>query len=325
MKTQKKLLLILVLVFLSACDTPEWGHSQNVPISTATSTQVPTSTLALVTPTVLATPPAPTLDNLSSTVQAPTPTLAPDAWKSMPIIPVVSTRMIAVYKAGLAAGRDPNKFSKIGDCQNISTYFLSSFDNPKDYTLGSQYAFLQPTIDHFAGSWSRSSLATRGGENVASALTPFWADPKKCNAGETPIACEIRINNPSIVTISFEESWNGNLVVYNEDLRKVVEYILSQNVVPILATRAENPGSANSINEVVARIAYDYQVPLWNFWAATNPLPSHGLVVDGFHLTQGRDLFNFNDPSDMKEGWPWRNLTALEAIDAVYRGVSGQH
>jgi hypothetical protein len=325
MKTHKKLLLFLVLVLLAACDTPEWGHFQSVPVSTATSTQTPTSTLAPVTATVIALPITPMPDDVNNTVQVPTTTLAPDAWKSMPIIPVVSTRMIAVYQAGLAAGRDPNKFSKIGDCQNISTYFLSSFDNPKDYTLGTQYAFLQPTIDHFAGSWSRSSLATKGGENVASALTPFWADPKKCNAGETPIACEIRINNPSIVTVSFEESWNGNLVVYNEDLRKVVEYILSQNVVPILATRAENPGSANSINEVVARVAYDYQVPLWNFWAATNPLPSHGLVADGFHLTQGRQLFNFNDPSDMKEGWSWRNLTALEAIDAVYRGVSGQH
>ena len=33
----------------------------------------------------------------------------------------------------------------------------------------------------------------------------------------------------------------------------------------------------------------------------------------------------FDDPNSMKEGWPWRNLTALEAIDAVYRAVSGQH
>ena len=88
----------------------------------------------------------PTMDDVSSTVQAPTPTLAPDAWKSMPIVPVVSTRMIAVYQAGLAAGRDPNRFSKIGDCQNITTYFLASFDNPKDYRLGTQYA-LPPADD----------------------------------------------------------------------------------------------------------------------------------------------------------------------------------
>jgi len=322
MKKQKNLLLFLVLVLLAACDTPEWGSTQRAP-ATATSPLVPTSVPA--TATAIAIPDLPTADDVSSTIQAPTPTLAPDAWKHMPIAPVVSSRMIALYQAGLAAGRDPNRFSKIGDCQNITTYFLASFDNPKEYQLGSQYGYLQSTIDHFAGSWSRQSLATKGGENVASALTPFWSDPKKCNSGETPIACEIRVNNPSIVTVSFEESWNGNLVIYNEDLRKVVEYILSQHVVPILATRAEVPGSENSINEVVTRIAYDYQVPLWNFWTATNPLPSHGLVADGFHLTQGRDLFVFNNTADMEAGWTWRNLTALEAIDSVYRTVSGQH
>ncbi len=229
--------------------------------------------------------------------------------------------MVDVYKAGLAAGRDPTHFSKIGDCQNITTYFLASFDNPKYYRLGAQYAALQPTIDHFAGSWSRGSLAVKGGLNVAAALNPLWADHKQCKAGETPIACEIRIYQPSIVTVSMEESWSGDIVKYNLYLRKIVEYILSQNVVPILATRAELPGSANSINETVARVAYDYQVPLWNFWAATNPLPSHGLTVDGFHLTHGNTFFD--DPANMEGGWSWRNLTALEAIDAVYRTVSG--
>jgi len=328
MRTQKILLSVILLVLLlSACDTPAWGQLQSAPVAATSTPVAPTEAPVVVTATATTAMLLPTADDVASsaTVQAPTPTLAPGAWKTMPIVPVVSARMVAVYQAGLAAGRDPNKFSKIGDCQNISTYFLSSFDNTKDYQLGTQYQYLQPTIDHFSGSWSRQSLATKGGENVASALTPFWADPKKCNAGETPIACEIRVNNPSIVTVSFEESWNGNLVVYNEDLRKVVQYILSQNVVPILATRAEVPGSPNSINDVVARIAYDYQVPLWNFWAATNPLPSHGLVSDGFHLTQGQNLFNFNNPGDMQDGWPWRNLTALQAIDAVYRAVSAQH
>jgi hypothetical protein len=230
--------------------------------------------------------------------------------------------MVDVYRAGLAAGRDPARFSKIGDCQNITTYFLDSFDNPKIYRLGMQYAYLQPTIDHFSGSWSRKSLAVKGGLNVAAALNPLWADPHQCKPGETPIACEIRVYNPSIVTVSMEESWSGDIVHYNLYLRKIVEYILSQNVVPILATRAEVPGSKIDINATVSQIAYDYQVPLWNFWAATNPLPSHGLTVDDFHLTQAPDFFD--NPKDMEEGWPWRNLTALQSIDAVYRAVSGQ-
>jgi hypothetical protein len=44
------------------------------------------------------------------------------------------------------------------------------------------------------------------------------------------------------------------------------------------------------------------------------------LTVDGFHLTQARDFFD--DPGRMRAGWPWRNLTALQAIDAVWHGVT---
>jgi hypothetical protein len=240
----------------------------------------------------------------------------------LPVIPQVSDRMLEVYRLGQLAGRDPVRFSKIGDCQNITTYFLAPFDDPRLYRLGTQYAYLQPTIDHFAGSWSRESLAVKGGLNVAAALNPVWADPKQCKSGETPIACEIRVNNPVLVTISMEESWSGDLVKYNSYLRKIVEYVLSQNVIPILTTRAEIPGSSNSINAVVDRVAYDYQVPLWNFGAATLSLPSYGLTEDGFHLTQAAN--NFNDPESMEAGWPWRNLTALQAIDAVFRAVNGQ-
>jgi hypothetical protein len=319
MKPQNLLLLLLVSVILSACATPEWGQFKSVP-PTTTSTLTPTALPMTATSTST---PLPAVVNPGSTIVAPTSTLAPNAWKSMPIVPVVSPRMTAVYLAGLAAGRDPNHFSKIGDCQNITTYFLAAFDNPKNYRLGTQYAYLQPTIDHFAGSWSRQSLAVKGGENVAASMDPLWADPKQCKSGETPIACEIRVNNPTIVTISMEESWSGDLVKYNQYLRKIVEYVLSQNVVPILATRAEIPGSSNSINEVVSRVAYDYQVPLWNFGVSVLQLPSFGLTGDGFHLSQAGNFFD--DPNIMKEGWPWRNLTALQAIDAVYRAVNGQH
>ena len=320
MRTQKNLLLFVVCILLAACSTPEWGQFPSVrPTTTITLTPTgipPTATVTAVSiPTVV--------DDPISTVAAPTPSVAPETWKSMPIVPVVSSRMAALYQAGLAAGRDPNHFSKIGDCQNITTYFLAAFDNPKNYRLGSQYAYLQPTIDHFAGSWSRQSLAVKPGENVAASMDPLWADPKQCKAGETPIACEIRVNNPTIVTISMEESWSGDLVKYNQYLRKIVEYVLSQNVIPILATRAEIPGSSKSINEIVTRVAYDYQVPLWNFGNSVLQLPSYGLTKDGFHLSQASNFFD--DPNNMKEGWPWRNLTALQAIDAVYRAVSRQH
>ncbi len=180
----KKIYLIVSLIFvLSACrnETPDTISG----IITKTLTSDPTAVLA------------------QSTVSENTPTFsntlvatsAPDGWKSLPVVPSeLSQRMIDVFQRGLARGRESNKFSKIGDCQNITTYFLAAFDVPGGYRLGQKYAYLQPTIDHFAGSWSRESLAVKGGMNVAAVQNPFWTlspKPDVCNPGETPLACEI--------------------------------------------------------------------------------------------------------------------------------------
>ena len=235
--------------------------------------------------------------------------------------------MIAVYQRGLARGHDPARFSKIGDCQNITTYYLAMFDSGT-YRLGEQYASLQPTIDHFRESWWRQSLAVKGGMNVAAVQNVMWADTNQCKSGETPLQCELRVYNPSIAIISMEESWAGSVANYDFYMRKIVEYVLSQDIVPILATRAETPTQERQINAIVAKIAADYHVPLWNFWAATTNLPGYGISDDGFHLT-GKDAepearSYFDNPDNLQLGWTQRNLTALQAIDAVYRGLSGQ-
>jgi hypothetical protein len=59
---------------------------------------------------------------------------------------------------------------------------------------------------------------------------------------------------------------------------------------------------------------------MWNFWAAVQPLPQHGLSEDGFHLTYAQPFFD--DPVRMQQAWPWRNLTALQTINSVWHGIS---
>lgn len=300
----------ILLFFLASC-----GSGATIPVTeTETSTQVPVATAS----------PTATLQPGETPISSPSPTstLAPDAWKSMPVVPEgVSRRMIEVYRRGLALGRDPDRFSKFGDCQNVPSVFLSMFDTG-DFRLGEQYAYLRSTIDHFAGSWERTGYAVKGGLNVAAVQTLYFTDPVHCKNDESPMVCEIRTNNPSIVLISFE-TWSGKPAGdYETRLRSVVEYVLSQDVVPILATKADNLEGDNSINAAIAHVAYEYEIPLWNFWAATYPLPDHGLFSDGFHLTVARDYFD--DPIRMKMARPWRNLTALQAIDAVYRALAAQ-
>lgn len=247
--------------------------------------------------------------------------LDPADWQDWPIVPTVSARAKAIYEEGLARGTDPDRFSKVGDCQNITTYFLSIYDNPNFYELGPEHAYLQEAIEHFAGSWSRESAATAGGMNIASVLSTRWATDERCESGESALACELRLNQPSIVLISMEESWgNENKVeTYEKYMRQVIETVIEAGAVPILATKADNIEGGHQINAAIARLAYEYDIPLWNFWRAVQPLPNHGLLEDGFHLT---GPIYFNGPKNLKFGWPMRNLTALQAIDVVWRQLN---
>lgn len=313
--------LLTTLILLCAC-TPV-GQPVAAPVIPATG--IPTSgAVSDARPT----PPLSTA-GASKLVDKPTNTPSPAQqslnteldWETLPITPVISPEMQEVFKRGQESGREAGRFSKIGDCQNINTYFLAMFDSG-NYRLGEDYAYLQPTIDQFAGSWSRQSLAVKGGMNVAAVLSPMWANPELCRSKETPLACELRINNPAFAIISLEEAWSGSIDNYDFYLREIVAYVLSQEVVPIIATRAETEAQERRINPVVAQIAADYKVPLWNFGVAARRLPNNGIRPDGFHLTEGRAYFD--DPEMLKTGWTQRNLTALQSIDVVYRGVAGE-
>jgi hypothetical protein len=261
---------------------------------------------------------------LPTVTATPKPPLEAGAWMQMPAVPTeISDSMRAVYEHGLELGNDPTHFSMIGDCQNVSSYFLAMFDHPDEFRLGGDYAYLQPTIDYYQKSFSRKSLAVKGGFNVAAILSPLRADPKSCNQNESPLDCELRTWKPSIVFVSMETWWSEKPEEeYDKYMRRVIDRILETGAVPILATKADNLEGDHGINATIAQIAYDYDIPLWNFWAAVQSLPNHGLSSDHFHLTFARSFFD--DRVRMKSAWPWRNLTALQALDVVRRGLMEQ-
>ncbi len=250
-----------------------------------------------------------------------TPTLAPDAWRDLPVVPVVSDRAREIYERGLALGNDPNAFSVIGDCEGTPPRFLASFDySPTWYRLG-EYAYLQGVIDHFTGSFGRVSYAASDGFTSSSVLSPMWAHPDYCQSGETPLVCEIRIHRPSIAFVVIGTDEYHHRELYEGQMRRILDYLIEGGVVPILYTKATNLEGDWSINAAAARLAYEYDLPIWNFWRAVQPLPAHGLDPDGTHISSGYNLFD--NPEAMSNGWPWRNLTALQALDAVWRVVTG--
>lgn len=241
----------------------------------------------------------------------------------MPVVPAaVSGRVREIFAHGQERGLDPQAFSKVGDCEATPTWFLGDFDLGAQYYSLGEYTYLEGAIANFQGSFERQGLATYRGFTAASALTTLWADPKQCQPGETPIDCEVRLHRPAFALVMLGTNDVHYLDSFEANLRRILDDLIEQGVVPILATKADNLEGDYAINAVIARTAYEYELPLWNFWAAVQPLPDHGLQEDGSHLTWAGN--HFDDPLRMQAAWPWRNLTALQTLDAVWRGVIEQ-
>lgn len=236
--------------------------------------------------------------------------LDPKSWREWPVVPTLEPAMLEVYLRGIRLGNDSHAFAKVGDCQNIPNAFLGVYDNPERYRLHPDYAYLQETIDWYAGYFVRDGAAVEGGFNFPAVFSPLRADGQLCEPGETPLQCEFRLLRPSVVFISMEFWYEGRTAEdYGDYLRRTVEFALEHGAVPILSTKADNVEGDHSINLTTAQVAAEYHVPLWNFWLAAQPLPRHGIDwerdPDGFHITY--------------EAWNWRSFTALQTLDALWR------
>lgn len=261
----------------------------------------------LVTPTLLA-------------ASSPVPTLSPVGWQDLPVLPEIDPSMKDVYRLGLMLGNNPRAFSKVGDCGSTPAWFLGDFDrNPKYYDLG-EYTYLEPAIQEFQGSYERTSLAAKAGFNAASVFSLIWSNREQCQPDETPLACEYRIQRPSFafIMLGSNDVWHQDS--FEPQMRQIIEYSLQHGVIPILSTKADNLEKDGSINTTIARLAQEYRVPLINYWRAVQSLPDQGLQDDAVHITWGPN--RFNDPEVMQAGWPVRNLTSLQALDAAWRAVT---
>ncbi len=239
------------------------------------------------------------------------------AWLGMGFISAGGPRMRAIYVQGLAQGNNPHAFSKIGDCNSQAPFFLAKFDTG-EYDLG-PYAYLQDVVEHFAGSFSRESLAVWSGNHVWAVLDPLWANPAFCRTGETPLACEFRVNRPSLVLIRLGTNEVGSPQLFEDNLRQVIEFSLENGVIPVLGTKADRLEGSDAMNDIIRALAAEYQVPLWDFGKAAEHIPGRGLMPDGFHLTYAPPYYN--DPAALQSGHGLQNLMALMALDAVWRAA----
>jgi len=311
------LFLCVAGLALAACGPAAASPAVSQPLVAGTASPTPFD-FASAEPAATETP-EPTLEPTPDYTPTPDIRPLPVAWRTWPVVPTLSPWLVEVYESGLAGGNDPHRFTKAGDCQNIPEAFLGFYDIQGRYYFASGEEYLQETVDFYAGSWGHDGLAVDGGYNFPAIFTPLRADPQLCGPNENPLACEIRTYQPAFIIISMEFVYEGRTSQnYEEYLRQAVDYALEQNVIPILMTKADNVEGNHAINAATAQVAYDYDIPLINWWRAAQPLEGHGIdwardaggQPEGFHITA--------------EAWTARSYWALVTLDAIRHGLEEQ-
>jgi hypothetical protein len=257
--------------------------------------------------------PAPTR-TFTTTPIPPTTEADANAWKDLPVIPeTIDASLQKVYERGLELGNDPHAFSIFGDCQSRPADFFGVFET--DATVFENLSpELREVVDYFGGSFNRESSTAQDGTTPGSLLWTQWHRGEYgCTFAETPVQCELRVHRPSFVIIQVGTHFESRNTEY---LRKVILQLLDAGVVPILATKADNREKDERINRDMAMLASEYDLPLWNFWAAVSDLPNRGLYTRDDRPLQG-DIYLTEDALVR------HRMTGLTALNVVWRAVAG--
>lgn len=237
-----------------------------------------------------------------------------DAWMNLPVRPEAGERVREIYLRGITLGNDPNAFSIFGDCQAEPQEFLGVYDTDEDLVEGLPLE-LQETVAHFSGSFERESPTAQDGTTPGALLWDQWHRGEYgCSFGETPVDCELRVHRPSFVIIQIGSHFESRNTEY---LRRIIAQLIENGVVPILATKADNRELDHRINRDMALLATEFDLPLWNFWAALSHLPNRGLYTRSDRPLQG-DIYLTDDAKEI------HRRTGLEALNIAWRAAVGK-
>jgi hypothetical protein len=312
--TSRAFVLLLTGMLAAGCQPSLWGSQD---LSASPSSPAATSALSINEGTDDEPAPlsssTPGLPASSAGEGQASLSLDPLDWHDWPIVSPVPENARRIYLRGQDLGRDAHAFSVFGDCQSVPTLFLGGYEsNPALYEA--LPPDLQATVDWFRGSFNRASPTVRAGTTTGALLWSLWHQNKfTCTSFESPLQCELRIHNPAFVIIQVGTHYEDR----NEDyMRTILDQLIAAGVVPILATKADDFELDEHVNTQYARLAVEYDIPFWNFWAAVGDLPDRGLYTQSGEPEMGNIYLT-------SAAMAIHNLTALQVLDAVRRAVTG--
>jgi PKD repeat protein len=219
-----------------------------------------------------------------------------------PILPTFDQQNVrdalrAIYSNGIGQGMNPRVFAIVGDDQAVHGGYLDPFADPG---LDVSASGLQSIVEWYRqadladgrSSFDRNGFAASSGRRAQGLLNPERSDPNNCNAGETPLDCELRLIQPSVavVSVGYNDVLNGTDVnTFRSTMEQIIQTLIGQGVIPIISTVQPIPGmeaQTEAINVAIIEAVRNVEaangtsVPIYNLWRALNQLSSSGLSGD---------------------------------------------
>ena len=249
------------------------------------------------------------------------------AWDSVTVAHVREVRA-----RGVAMGNRLTVFAKIGDSITESGSFLTDVG----FGWGSlgPYTALDPTIQYFRMTALPSQDGqTRNSFNRASvSATAGWTtDDALAGGSSSPLRRELAAIHPAwaIVMYGTNDIDRSNVTMFQSNLNTIVDIAESGGTVVALSTipdRNDGAGPAAAalrFNDTIRAVAAARHIPLLDFWAALQPLPSHGVSSDRIHpsvfVNGGSTEPAYFTDAGLRFGYNMRNLTAIQMLDRLRR------
>ncbi|MBI5668211.1 MAG: hypothetical protein HZC41_09410 [Chloroflexi bacterium] len=245
---------------------------------------------------------------------------------AVPVISDVSDRMRQVYRLGQTLGMHSYVITKVGDSLSFNPMYLEPMSR-NDNDLG-PYDYLADALTYFGPSAAPSAAASIG-LNVFSVFDPGWKRKAQCRANESPLACEYRQKQPGVAFILFgpNDVRAVNVDKFRTQMQKIVEETEQRGIIPVLSTFSADPNrrywdEAVIFNLAIVDVAWQYDVPLINLWAAARPLPDYGLDADHVHMKNSGFLYlKYSTGHESLYGTSLRNLLSLVMLDEILHTV----
>lgn len=249
--------------------------------------------------------------------------LAPNL-EAIPIVPTITANARTIFQRGQALGNNPHVVTKVGECNSMSYAFLNPF-NGGQYDLG-QYGSLQRVIS--GTTFVNPSLATGAGFTAETEIDASFGNPAQC-PGLSPLECEYQRSKPSVafIMLGMHDIYFLSAPEYEQAIRRIIEISIADGVIPVLTTFPVWPdGDVRTTNRfafdtILVNLAREYDVPLMNFWLASQSVQHSGVGVDHVHITEvGNNWTSFNG-DQFQYGMTMWNLVALQTLDQIQQSV----